>query len=63
MKLAIMGLSGALLLAGCASSPSLDDQIKLVEFDNCLEHLISEKVGDSFAPYENYLKACEEYRP
>ena len=63
MKLVILGLSGVLLLSGCASSPSLRDQIKLVEFDNCLEHFISEKVGDSFVPYENYLQACEKYRP
>ena len=63
MKLAIVGLSSVLLLTGCGSSPSLEDQLKLVEFDNCVEHFMSEKVGDSFTPYENYLKACEKYRP
>lgn len=60
----ILGLVAILfLVTGCASSPSLGDQVKLVEFDNCLEHFMSEKVGDSFTPYENYLKACEKYRP
>jgi hypothetical protein len=66
MKKTLFVLSGvaiSALLAGCANSSSLKDQVKLVEFDNCLEHLISEKVGDSFKPYENYLKACEKYRP
>ncbi len=63
MKLSVLGILALLLLTSCASSPSLGDQIKLVEFDNCLEHLISEKVGDTFRPYENYLKACAPYRP
>jgi hypothetical protein len=63
MKLGVLGIVGLFLLTGCASSSSLDDQIKLVEFDNCLEHFMSEKVGDSFTPYEDYLKACEKYRP
>jgi hypothetical protein len=38
MKLAILGLSGVLLLSGCASSPSLtlEDQAKLIEYEKCL---------------------------
>lgn len=39
MKLAIVGLSGVLLLSGCASSPSLtlEDQAKLIEYEACLD--------------------------
>jgi outer membrane murein-binding lipoprotein Lpp len=37
MKLAIMGLSGALLLAGCASSPQLEDKASLIEYQLCLD--------------------------
>jgi len=36
MKLGVLGLVGLLLLTGCASSPSLEDQIKLIEYENCL---------------------------
>ncbi len=36
MKLAIVGLSGVLLLTGCASSPSLEDQASLIEYEACL---------------------------
>lgn len=38
MKLAILGLSGVLLLTGCSSSPSIEAQTKLVEYEKCLEH-------------------------
>ena len=37
MKFAILGLSSALLLTGCASSPSLKDQASLIEYQACLE--------------------------
>lgn len=36
MKLAIVGLSGVLLLSGCSSSPSLQDQASLIEYEACL---------------------------
>ena len=39
MKLAILGLSGVLLLSGCSSSPSLESQTKLIEYEKCLEHV------------------------
>ena len=38
MKLAIVGLSGVLLLTGCASTPSLEDQASLIEYEKCLDH-------------------------
>lgn len=37
MKLAILVLSGGLLLTGCASSPSLEGQASLIEYQACLE--------------------------
>ena len=30
------------LLTSCSNSPSLDEQTKLVEYDNCLEYVIAE---------------------
>jgi uncharacterized protein YcfL len=38
MKLGVLGIVGLLLLTGCASSPSLsvEDQTKLIEYENCL---------------------------
>ena len=53
MKFAILGLSGVLLLSGCASSPSLtlEDQAKLIEYEKCLLlqqdnlNTINEKLG------------------
>ena len=37
MKIAILGFLGALLLAGCANTPSLEDQASLIEYKACLE--------------------------
>jgi hypothetical protein len=39
MKLAILGLSGILLLSGCSSSPSVSDQVSLIEYEACLTKL------------------------
>ena len=36
MKLVTLGLASLLLLTGCSSSPSVEDQIKLIEYENCL---------------------------
>jgi len=36
MKLAIVGLSGLLLLTGCGSSLSVEEQAKLIEYEKCL---------------------------
>ncbi len=33
----LSGLAMSLLLTGCASSTTLDDQIRLIEYENCLE--------------------------
>jgi hypothetical protein len=37
LPLASLTLVAPLLLTGCASSPSLEDQTKLVEYERCLE--------------------------
>jgi len=36
MKLAILGLSGVLLLTGCGSSLSVEEQTRLIQYENCL---------------------------
>lgn len=38
MKLGVLGIVGLLLLTGCASSPSLEDQASLIEYEKCLDH-------------------------
>jgi hypothetical protein len=40
MKLGVLGLAGLLLLTGCGSSPSAEDQIKVIEYENCLKLFI-----------------------
>jgi hypothetical protein len=36
MKLGVLGILCLLLLTGCASSPSLEDQASLIEYEACL---------------------------
>ena len=36
MKLVTLGLASLFLLTGCSSSPSVEEQIKLIEYENCL---------------------------
>lgn len=36
MKLGVLGITGALLLTGCASSPSVSDEVKLLEYEKCI---------------------------
>ena len=38
MKLGVLGLAGLLLLTGCSSSPSIEAQTKLVEYEKCLDY-------------------------
>jgi hypothetical protein len=40
MKLGVLGLASLLLLTGCGSSPSAEDQIKVIEYENCLKMFI-----------------------
>ena len=36
MKLGVLGIVGLLLLTGCASSLSLEEQTRLIQYENCL---------------------------
>ena len=71
MKKFLLGLSGlafGALLAGCASSPSIEEQAKLIEYQNCLEALRQGHPG--FDTVDRAMKAqdfqittCSIYRP
>jgi hypothetical protein len=64
MKLAILGLSGVLLLSGCASTPviTVEDQTKLIEYDNCVQRRV-ERSALAYETYEESLEACKTFRP
>ena len=40
-SLPIASFALVLALSGCSSSPSIEEQRKLVEYDNCIEHEIA----------------------
>jgi hypothetical protein len=73
MKLDLLGLAGLLLLTGCGSSPSLEDQTKLLEYEKCLDFL--EMMNRDSSPnafgYKDLIelyeairaKSCASYRP
>jgi len=42
LPLALLTLVASLSLTGCASSPSLEDQTKLIEYEKCLEMSVDE---------------------
>lgn len=69
-----LALIAPLLLTGCASSPSLEDQAKLIEYEKCLSfaEMIQAKdlalqieKGDitSNVTIEISLEDCKKYRP
>lgn len=41
MKVSVLGLAGLLLLTGCSSSPSMEAQTQLVEYEKCLDNAIN----------------------
>jgi hypothetical protein len=69
MKVAILGLLGALLLTGCGSMSSLEDHASLIEYEACLEkqekiqqeieQLFGELVTDINARGESIIKRGE----
>ena len=73
MKLAILGLSSVLLLTGCASSPSLEDQTKLLEYEKCIDFLELQNQDSSpnALGYKDLIElyeairaeSCAKYRP
>ena len=70
MKRFLLGLSGlalGALLAGCTSSPAapvitVEDQAKLIEYDNCLK-IISSGKGVPSIYYDYTVQECAKYRP
>jgi len=38
MKLTVLGLASLLLLAGCSNSPSIQDQVLLIQYEKCLDY-------------------------
>jgi len=38
MKLGVLGIVGLLLLTGCASTPSIEEQVKLIQYEKCLDY-------------------------
>jgi hypothetical protein len=77
MKLTALGLASLLLLTGCSSSPSVEDQIKLIEYQNCLEALrqveldfntlggvgLREKAEAIMEVIDFHTSLCVDYRP
>jgi len=41
MKLTVLGLASLFLLTGCSSSPSIEEQTKLLEYEKCLDYYIN----------------------
>jgi hypothetical protein len=67
MKLAIVGLSGVLLLTGCGSSPQVEVERNLTDYINCMNEqpkIHKNKVFQSKEDRDDYFfKNCEKYRP
>ena len=76
MRLALAPL--ALLFAGCSTAPSLEDQARLIEYEQCLQLEIArmQSVEDLFdrgaitqeewserTSLESVLEDCKKYRP
>ena len=64
----LFGVTLSALLVGCASSPSIEEQAKLIEYQNCLEALRQGHPG--FDTVDRAMKAqdfqittCSIYRP
>jgi starvation-inducible outer membrane lipoprotein len=59
----------ALALSGCSSSPSIEEQTKLVEYEKCLENAsmrvdtFGELVKDSVVEFRVIQSYCESFRP
>lgn len=72
--LPIASLALVLALAGCSSSPSVEEQTKLIEYEKCLSFIemvqsqalaVEIEKGDIKTDFgiETSLKDCKEYRP
>ncbi len=61
------GLAVSALLTGCATTPAapvitVEDQAKLIEYDNCLKVISSGKSVPSIY-YDYTVQECAKYRP
>ena len=68
MKLGVLGIVGLLLLTGCASTPSIEEQVKLIEYENCLQalrqgHLGFRTADEAMKAQEFQISTCSIYRP
>jgi predicted component of type VI protein secretion system len=73
MKIGVLGLAGLLLLTGCASTPSLEDQTKLLEYEKCIDFLLlqNQDTNPGYLGYEDLIEfyeairaeSCASYRP
>ena len=72
--LPIASLALVLALAGCSSSPSVEEQTKLIEYEKCLSFIemvqsqalaVEIEKGDIKTDFgiETSLNDCKEYRP
>jgi len=70
MKKFLLVLSGfaiSILLSSCATTPAspvitVEDQAKLIEYDNCLK-IISSGKGVPSIYYDYTVQECAKYRP
>ena len=73
-SLPVASLALALVLSGCSSTPTIEEQTKLVEYEKCLSFIemvqsqalaIEIKDGDIKTDFgiETSLRDCEDYRP
>jgi hypothetical protein len=65
--LVLSGLAICALLTGCTSTPAapvitVEDQAKLIEYDNCLK-VISSGKGTPSLYYDYTVQECAKYRP
>jgi hypothetical protein len=73
MKFGALGIVGLLLLTGCGSSTSLEDQTKLLEYEKCLDFLALKNRDTSplYLGYDDLIEfyeairgeSCAPYRP
>lgn len=62
MKTAIFGLCGVILLTGCASTPTLEDEARLIEYEACLskQEKIQQEIDQLFGELVKDLNARGE---
>jgi len=63
MKFGVLGIVGLILLTGCASSPSLDSQLKLIHYQACLERQenIQQSLRDLFVKSGTYQSVLSSF--